>query len=162
MARQKYLLFVLAIAIVLILATSCSPAPPADQEQAAETLKSFFDRLSTGDYTGAAELYSGSYETLAAWNPEITASDTGSLWQNGCQVNGLQCLAVRSSKLAQQDGDTFVFTVEFSNPDGSLFVQGPCCGADATQSPPISQFQVRLQKSPQGSFLVLDMPVYTP
>lgn len=159
MFGQKTLRIGIAIAIVMILATACSPV---DREQAAETLKSFFERLSTGDYAGAAELYGGSYETLASWNPEIPASDTASLWQNGCQINGLNCLGVRSAEPAGQEGDVFVFTVEFSNPDGSLFIQGPCCGADATQMPPVSQFQVHVQKTPQGDFLVLDMPVYTP
>jgi len=165
MVGNKTLFWGMTVALVLTLATACSPASPTaltGSEQAIEALEAFFERLSKEDYAGAAELYGGSYETLVNWNPEIPESNTESLWQKGCQINGLQCLTVRSAKLVEESDGELVFTVEFNNPDGELFVQGPCCGADETQMPPASQFQVRLQKTPQGGFLVLDMPVYVP
>jgi len=44
---------------------------------------------------------------------------------------------------------------------GQLLVVGPCCGADATQIPPVSQFEFTVQRH-KGVFLVLDPPVLMP
>jgi len=38
-------------------------------------------------------------------------------------------------------GDSYVFQVKFNNPDGSLFILGPCCGASETGMPPVSQLK---------------------
>jgi len=54
------------------------------------------------------------------------------------------------------------FTVEFGNEGESLFVRGPCCGANATDMPPQSQFDYRVVRDCKGKFLVLDLPVYVP
>ncbi len=152
------------VIVLLSLAAACAPKtnPFTDIEKASQALEAFFDRLSNRDYAAAAKLYGGSYDTLVSFNPDLNPSETSALWQSGCQINGLQCLAVRTVKFSQQSGTEFIFDVEFNNSDGSLFVQGPCCGADESKSPDISQFQVRVQKTDQGQFLVLDMPVYVP
>ena len=54
----------------------------------------------------------------------------------------------------------FKFTVEFINDDGTLFVQGPCCGTEA-EEPPQSQFTFTVKKA-DNRFLVEDLPVYVP
>jgi hypothetical protein len=74
----------------------------------------------------------------------------------------LQCLEVRSAKFEQQVGDSYIFQVEFSNADGSLFVLGPCCGSNATEMPPVSQFEYTVMRNPDGKFVVMNMPPYVP
>ncbi len=143
--------------------TASMDTSSTDSDKAYDTLKSFFSLLSKGHYAEAAGLYGGSYEMLVSFNPEIGMNDQAALWQNGCQINGLQCLTVRSAELVRMDVDIFVFVVEFNGAGGSLFVREPCCGADETQSSlPVSQFEVRVQKTVDSKFMVLDMPVYVP
>jgi hypothetical protein len=64
--------------------------------------------------------------------------------------------------LLHQEADTYVFDVEFNNPDGSLFVRGPCCGATETEMPPESQFEYTVTKNAEGKFVVLNTPPYVP
>jgi hypothetical protein len=63
--------------------------------------------------------------------------------------------------LKNQADDIYFFAVEFSLPDGALFVRGPCCGADETQMPSTSKFEYRVQAA-NSKYFVLDMPVYVP
>lgn len=160
------------IFVILISLSSCAaPVPgepqelptPADAVAARQTLLDFFQLLSDGDYPRAASLYSGSYDWLIGNNPDVSPSDHSALLERGCLFNGLQCLEVRSAVLATTSGPSeFVFTVEFTLPDGSLFIQGPCCGATETEQPPLSQFQYGVVKLTDGSFRVTDLPVYVP
>jgi hypothetical protein len=57
---------------------------------------------------------------------------------------------------------TVTVDVEFSLPDGTLFVLGPCCGATETEMPPVSSFAFRVQRQPDGAYAVLDLPPYVP
>lgn len=139
---------------------ACSAAIQ-DDEIGRGALMEFFVELNDGHYTQAVTLYGGSYETLAGMNPDIDPTNLAALWERGCKLNGFQCLAVRMARFKEQDGATFVYTVEFRNLDGGVFVQGPCCGASETEMPPVSQFEYRVLK--QGErYLVLDMPVFIP
>lgn len=141
----------------------CSCLPPSDEtDQARQALVAFFDLLSQGQYAEADELYGSDYEVLMYYNPTLDPSDHAALWGNACTINGAQCLPVRAARLKEQAGDEYIFTVEFSNPDGTLFVLGPCCGATETEMPPASQFEYRVQKTADGKFVVLDLPVYVP
>jgi hypothetical protein len=46
--------------------------------------------------------------------------------------------------------------------DGSLFVLGPCCGANETEMPPVSQFEYKVTRDASGQFVVMDLPPYVP
>jgi hypothetical protein len=63
-----------------------------------------------------------------------------------------------ASTVAQQ----FRFEVEFQLEDGSVFVQGACCGGSETDFPPVSAFAYTVSKGEDGRFRILEMPVYTP
>jgi hypothetical protein len=52
--------------------------------------------------------------------------------------------------------------VEFTNADGSLFVQGPCCGASEADWTPISQFEFVVVKVAGSQFVVLQLPPLMP
>ena len=148
--------------MMLIMGCAQSPVPENDPEEARTSLIEFMLLLNTKEYEQAAQLYGGSYELMQTWNPDIAPSDHVQLWEHACEWNGLMCLEVRTATLREQQGDTFVFQVEFSNPDGSLFVQGPCCGASEEEMPPVSQFEYLVGKTAEGTYLVLTLPPYVP
>lgn len=151
--------------ISVILLSSCSN-PSSNNEKdlttAQTTLESFFTLLAHGAYEQAAGLYGGDYEGLRSMNSAIPADDYASLWKYGCALNGYQCLDIKNVLKASMDEQgIFHFTVEFRLSNGNLLVVGPCCGADATQMPPRSQFEYTVKRN-KGVFLVLDPPVFVP
>ena len=146
----------------------CVPASQANQQdvsgldQAATTLKSFLEALHSGGYDEAATLYGGGYELLQAWNPEVLPDDHAALLEHGCMINGLQCLELRQINSREQlDAHTFHFEVQFTNPDGSLFRRGPCCGATEAKMPTQVSFSFTVQRQDEH-YYILDLPPYVP
>ena len=137
-------------------------ALPSTASEAQAVLIKFFELLNTKQYTEAASLYSGSYEGLQDNNPSVDPSDHAKLLANACEINGHKCLLARTAIFKELRGDKYVFQVEFSNPDGSLFVRGPCCGANETDMPPESQFEYGVARNADGKFLVMELPPYVP
>ena len=125
-------------------------------------LLNFLTSLHRKDYAKAAPLYGGEYEQLLVFNPEIHPDDHVALWTWVCDNQLLQCLEVRSATFQQLVGDSYIFQVEFNNPDGSLFVLGPCCGANETEMPPTSQFEFTVTRTSAGTFVVMNTPPYVP
>lgn len=156
------------LTIILLILTSlaaCSPSfnrQSANLQTAQDCLESFFSLLSFGAYEQAVFLYGGSYEDLRSMNPAIPVDDFPALWENACTSNGFQCLPIGQVLQAYEDeSGLFHFLVEFKNRDGGLLVVGPCCGADATQMPPRSQFEFTVIRH-EGKYLVQEPPVYIP
>ena len=150
------------ICILAVVLLSACALKTGDTNQAHQVISTFFSELSKGNYAKAAKLYGGSYEILVSFNPEMDADDHAGLWQNGCQINGLQCLTTRTITYNESnDRGEYIFTVEFNAPDGDLFVLEACCGEDQST---LSQFQFeyRVLEGKDGEFHVLDMPVYMP
>ena len=125
-------------------------------------LLNFLTLLHTKNYVEAAPIYGGEYEALQVFNPQIDPEDHVALWAWACDNQLLQCLEVRSATFKELRGDTYIFQVEFNNPDGSLFVRGPCCGATETEMPSVSQFEFRVSRDSDQKFVVLDIPPYVP
>lgn len=149
------------ILLLLVLLSACYPSL-SDSEKASQALTRFFSELSNGDYAEAADLYGGSYEILADFNPDLEVNDRVSLWKNGCQINGLQCLTIRTITFNEHlDSGEYVFTVEFNDAAGNLFVLDACCAEYPTIEPQF-QFEYRVVKTAGGDFLLLDLPVYVP
>jgi hypothetical protein len=145
--------------------TLTEPAPtslPSTASEAQDVLVKFLTSLHTGNYTQAVPLYGGEYESLQVFNPEIDPNDQVALWTWVCENQLLQCLEVRSATFKELVGDSYVFQVEFNNPDGSLFVLGPCCGANETEMPPVSQFEFTVSRTADGKFVVMNTPPYVP
>ena len=136
-----------------------SAAEPGPAER---TLIGFFQALSDRDYEGAVRLYGGSYQQLRAMNPQSEPDDLASLWQTGCEVNGLVCLpvgqVVERANISEQE---LLFTVEFREDDGQVFSLGPCCGADDPTAAPLVRFEYHVLYQ-DGVYLVWDMPVLLP
>ena len=161
----------LSILLLIIFLSSCTPQPintseptslPSTAEEAQQTLIKFFSLLKAKKYSEADALYGGSYEQLQVFNPDADPFEHAALWAGACEMSGLQCLTVRTATFKNLQGDTYVFQVEFNNPDGSLFILGPCCGADETEMPPVSQFEYKVTRNTSGQFVVLDLPPYVP
>lgn len=151
-----------------IVIAACTPAntidtPLAGMEKARSALVSFFELLNHREYEKAAALYGGEYQVLRESNPLLDPQDHSALLKNGCEINGLQCLRVK--RIADEKMVSLAeyhFTVEFMNNDGTLFVRGPCCGANETDMPPESQFGYTVVRSCVGEFLVVELPAYVP
>ena len=151
----------LIIVMLTCLLVACGQAAD-DSELAHQALVSFFEQLSQGKYAEAAKYYGGSYETLATMNPELDPDATASLLQNGCPANGFQCLPVKIATFNElTPKGEYVFTVQFNNPDGSLFERGACCGEEPT-TPSAFEFTYHVVKGGDGQFRVLELPVYVP
>jgi hypothetical protein len=167
--RHLLLLFTaIALAGCAAPPVNSSSTPPAatslssTASEAQNVLVNFLTLLHTRKYTQAVPLYGGEYEALQVFNTEIDPNDRVALWTSVCDNQLLQCLEVRSATFQELVGDAYIFQVEFNNPDGSLFVLGPCCGANETEMPPVSQFEFTVTRQADGTFVVLNMPPYVP
>jgi hypothetical protein len=166
---SKY--FVTLFSVLLLAACAAQPASspevtqttlPSTTGEAQDVLVDFLTRLHTKNYAEAAPLYGGEYESLHVFNPEINSEDHVALWNWVCENKLLQCLEVRSTTFTKRVGDSYIFQVEFNNSDGSLFVLGPCCGANETEMPPVSQFEFTVSRNADGKFVVMNTPPYVP
>jgi len=160
-----------SIFLLIIFLTGCTPQPinspqptslPSTAGEGQQTLIKFFSLLNAKKYAEADALYGGSYEQLQVFNPDADPSDHAALWTSACEMSGLQCLTVRTATFMNLRGDMYVFQVEFNDPDGSLFVLGPCCGTNETEMPPVSQFEYKVSRNTSGQFVVMDLPPYIP
>jgi hypothetical protein len=145
--------------------TSTSLLPtslPSTASEAHEVLVKFLTALHTKNYADAVPLYGGEYDQLQVFNPELDRNDHLALWTWACDNQLLQCLKVRSATFEELQGDSYVFQVEFNNPDGSLFVLGPCCGANETEMPSVSKFEYTVSRNAEHRFVVMTTPPYVP
>ncbi len=152
-----------------------TPLPDSASDSLAEAtgiLRLFFDSLYWGSsdffshltYERAAELYGGDYEVLQEQNPQTDPEDHASLLRNACEVNGFQCLRIREVLAAEVvDGTegTVQITIHFMNPDGSIFVLGPCCGDEPTGESQ-ETFVFTVERQEDGTVRVLELPPYVP
>jgi len=149
--------------MTVLTSTSLPPTSlPSIASEAQEVLVKFLTSLHTKNYADAVPLYGGEYDQLQVFNPELDPNDHLALWTWTCDNQLLQCLEVRSTTFKELRGDTYVFQVEFNNPDGSLFVLGPCCGANLTDMPPVSQFEYIVSRNAEHRFVVMNTPPYVP
>lgn len=167
---MKYILLFVMILLVSCAAQPVTPAPtqpelttlPSAVSEAYQVLIDFLTLLHTKNYADAVPLYGGDYEQLQVFNPEIDPNDLVALWSWACDNELLRCLEVRSATFQEIVGDSYIFQIEFNNPDGSLFVLGPCCGANETEMPSVSQFEFTVTPNADGKFVVMNTPPYVP
>jgi len=167
---ERTALFIGLALTALLLAACAAPTPVvegiSDLEHAQQTLIDFFSLLSNGDYAEAVERFADDadtqfFETAQQNNPEVDHNDLAALMEAACTFQ-LRCMEILQVVSGEQVSETeFVFVAEFANPDGTLFVLGPCCGADETEMPPVSQFEYIVEKV-DDEFLVHGSRVYVP
>lgn len=137
-----------------------TPLKAADRAEKA--LVEFFDLLSKEKYQAASDYYGGQYDTLMDMNSEINPSDHALLWANACRNNGFACLPVLRTTFLESTGNIYSFKIEFMQADGSLFIQGACCGEDPASVVPQTTFIYRVLETVKREYLVMDLPVYIP
>ena len=158
------------IVVVSLLAACAAPASvaegPTDLEHAQQTLIDFFSLLHNGEYGEAVERFADDaetafYETAQRNNVDVDPSDHAALMEAACTYQ-LRCMEILNVVSGEQISDTeFIFTVEFADLDGTLFVLGPCCGSNETEMPPVSQFEYRVAMV-GSEFFVHGSPIYVP
>jgi hypothetical protein len=165
---RKTILFVCLVLVV----GSCTGQTPVENLQpakddmtAAQTeLVAYFANLANGDYAAAASAMTDNpdfWEMAKANNPEVDPDDQAGLLQAVCQFQTL-CMTVHDVVQAEQLAeDEYQFVVRFDAGGGEIFVLGPCCGADETEMPPVSEFAYQVYKS-GDSFRVAAEPLYVP
>jgi hypothetical protein len=140
-----------------------SPAQPGDEELARQALVNFFDLLNQKKFTEAAAILDANpggnpnpnLDILRSDNPNVPGNDIATLLEQGCTVNGLQCLPVdKISAVESVQSGGYQFTVSFLLPDGSRFSLPQTEG-----KPAIEQFTYTLVKE-DGQFRVLELPPY--
>lgn len=136
---------------------------PTEAENAQRVLEAYFNALQAKNYLEAINMYGGDYEILVNNNPDINASDYVALFERACTQNGFVCdITIKNVVHVVQLGEgEFRFTVEFQNPDGTLFILEPCCGSDISEFPPLTQFDF-VVKNLDGTYKVMALPVYVP
>jgi hypothetical protein len=148
------------LVLLILLLAACSPASGETEQTKAETaMRTFFSALANGQYAEAVKLYGEEYELLSGWNPDLSPTDHASLWQRGCEQNGLVCMEVLDVVNAVETESGFEFTVTFKTKDGELFQFTGCCGE--TLPEPITEYEISLQKDDDG-YKVLSLPPYVP
>jgi len=153
-----------------------NPQPEIDQDQdnnqqndqsgnienAHEALIEYFELLNTKQYSEAVSYHGSGYDYLHNWNPSTDENDFAGLLKNGCEMNGLQCLKVKSTVEQQKVSPVeFKFVVQFADKDGSLFKRGPCCGATEEEMPTKTNFEFVI-KLVNDRYMVVSQPVYVP
>lgn len=156
----------LAFFLIIFFLVGCSipgrPGTGVELEGARQALINFFALLHDQQYDKAIDYYGGDYVELRGVNPDIVPYYRDVLLRQACTVNGFLCMDVKSIIDEEQiDSETFRFTVEFQNNDGSLFILGPCCGATEEIMPSRSEFEYTV-KFIEGRFQVMELPVYVP
>ena len=155
---------------VLSLLAACAPtpAPPTatatpipELARAEGALTGYFAALAEGRFAEAANVYAGPVASLQANNPDVNPADHASLLERYCTQNGGVCLPVGTTLQREAPAqDTFVFVVEFANPDGTTFEIGPCCGEEDTgQRTRDFTYTVLLL---DGEYQVFKLPPYVP
>lgn len=113
----------------------------AEQGMANDALWRYVSALAAGkdnpnEYQQAANLYGGSWEALIQQNPDVPANNLPALLQRACEVNIYNCAPPQQIQTAgEQDG--FLFDVQYV--DGS-------------------KGRFRVQRQPDGMFLVMNLP----
>lgn len=155
--------FFCVIGTLAFFLSACNLIDPIPNEQKAEKAAVvFFERLSSGKYQLAAEMYAGDYAELQYMNPSLRNDDLPALWRNACTINGYQCLPIRQVlEIEKFSLNEYHLKVQFQNPGGSVFILGPCCGADEEEMPPLSEFDVYVIER-KDVFFVVSLPVFVP
>jgi hypothetical protein len=159
---RPYITFLL----IFFLLAGCTPKgikeTGGDIDRARQSLLSFFSLLHNQQYDKAIDYFGGDYEQLRAVNPDVPSHYRDALLRQACTINGFLCMDIKSIlKEEQLDSETFRFTVEFQNEDGSLFILGPCCGASEEEMPSKSDFLYTVVLR-EGRYQVIELPVYVP
>ncbi|MFH0891621.1 MAG: hypothetical protein V1867_02470 [Candidatus Falkowbacteria bacterium] len=127
-------------------------------------LISFFNDLSGGRFEEAVVKFAPEAFDAEAWEwiegfGENSQESRAQALANYCAAVGT-CLPVNVIASEERE-EGYAFKVNFLNPDGSVFVLGPCCGATEAEMPPVREFEYQVRKL-GGEYKVVTPPQYVP
>jgi len=144
--------------------SSIEEAQENELYEAQETLISFFDFASSGEYAQAAELLEPGISNLSARSWDAMDQGKGTpkdkILEDYCAAVGT-CLKTQVISSEQVSEGHYVFTVGFINSDGSEYVYGPCCGASEEEMPSKTEFEFHVVKI-ADEYKVTTAPLYRP
>ena len=154
-------LSIIGLCFILLCTQGCKDSGKnSDVERARDALITYFRLLHDHQYNDALRYHGGGFERINNGAPDISPDDHIALLTYSCEL--FRCLEVRNilsqRQLSQKE---FLFRVQFSNEDGTLFTRGPCCGATEQMQPTETAFDYHVDKTGSG-FLVMDLPPYVP
>ncbi len=166
---MKKITFLILIGLIMSGCVPSAPVPITETidpltplEKARVTLTAYLDALNQGAYERAAEDFGGDPDLLAAYNPDRDQKDITKLLEAACELNGFQCLPLRSILKEEALSDTeFLFTVQFVNENGEIFEIGACCGEDPENVVPVSEFDFLVELQGED-YRVVSLPPYIP
>jgi hypothetical protein len=145
-----------------------TPSLPPDLELAWDVLISVFDDIHQGRYEavlkGLGDLPPDLIPTLQGWDPtwQPAPDEVAGVLEKAC-TSGYLCLPIRRVIAVEPVSETeYEFLVEHALEDGSVFILGPCCGANETEMPPQTQFRYQVVRDPKGQWRVMWSPIYIP
>ncbi len=136
------------------------PTISANEQEARNTLVDFFDNLYGSDYDTALGVYGGDWEQLGTYS--ANKKHTTTTLEAFCNATQT-CIPVRKFVATKQPAvDTYVFTIQFTRGDGTMFTYGPFNGeAPSDENPPQYQFEYTV-KNINGEWKVVTPPLYVP
>jgi hypothetical protein len=158
----RLLPFVLLFSLIAGCSVSRLQETESEIDSARQALLSFFSLLHNQQFDKAIDYFGGDYDNLRYMNPDTPSQYRDALLRQACTTNGFFCMDVKSvMKEEQLNAESFRFTVEFQNEDGSLFILGPCCGATEEEMPSRSEFEYTVMLR-DGRYQVMELPVFVP
>lgn len=139
--------------------SSIEEAEENELYEAQETLISFFDFVSSGEYAQAAELLvpEDGWNSIAFNNAK---NEKVQILEDYCAAVGT-CLKTQVISSERISEGHYVFTVGFINSDGSEYIYGPCCGASEEEMPSKTEFEFHVVKI-ADEYKVTTAPLYRP
>lgn len=152
---------------------------PADAEK---ILVDFFTYLNHKDYNKAVDLltipekasqecpldadeFDGcgnySWEGLESFSRQEERNNKAKVLENCAHTTKEATLKPNIIGIQKYSEGKYIFTVQFFKNDGSILVEGPCCGATEEQMPSLDKFEYKVKKI-DGIFKVITPPVSRP
>ncbi len=142
--------------------------PVREQQAAQQALVTYLDLLSAADYSSAAKMISPNDEYFLPENlseilPGVDLEDVSAILENLCQDPDFPCLPLLEVTYQSQiQPDTFLFKVQFANPDGTPAMWPPCNDAPLTEYCDWrNDFEYMVVKQSDGQFKIFNSPPYS-
>lgn len=154
----------------------------AESAGAEEALVDFFDYLKHKEYNIAVTLldipekaiqecpldaneFDGcipdSWEGLESFSPREERNNKAKVLENYAGLTKEATLKANVVEVKKYSEGKYILTVQFLNSDGSILVEGPCCGATEEQMPSSNKFEYKVKKI-DGIFKVITAPLFRP
>lgn len=99
------------------------------------------------------------WEGLERFSPQEERNNKAKVLENYARLTKEATLQASITGVEKYSEGKYILTVQFLNSDGSILVEGPCCGATEEQMPSSDKFEYKVKKI-DGIFKVITAPLY--